>query len=421
MHTLLAEAIETCGGSKQLVRMLNRLGICAIPETALRYVQYRIERKATEGIMTAYPSDCFMIASADNIDYIHHYARVYCGKQQLSWHGTTVQIAQPKPLTLTTNANTTGDENRAPSQQLRATKRLYSMRSPMKTTCSISPQPKKKRRSRTGVIRALATSENQPHTGYTYIQPVIQLSTSDFELKPNEEKALSKLIAIAGNYNLLKVACTTHATTLVDFQTYFNLSSKVANVERSNIIYYKVLDQMCDDKNTLLSIINDLYNEFIATKKQKLIFLERDQVTYERIQSLKAEYGSDLSWVIPFPGDWHILKNYQEVLVKIYFDAGLVDIAKSSGYTPTSITSNFKRTHHFLMDAWESLYRLMLSMCLQKGNIPEDFLQSASDMLANLPHSETQDSILRNLNQLLEDLQEKCDVLKQFHEYIQQR
>ena len=123
MHTLLAEAIETCGGSKRLVRMLNRLGICASPETALRYVQYRIEKKATEGIMTAYPSDCFMIAAADNIDYIHHYARVYCGKQQLSWHGTTVQIAQPKPLTLTTNADTTGDENRAPSQQLTAKKR----------------------------------------------------------------------------------------------------------------------------------------------------------------------------------------------------------------------------------------------------------------------------------------------------------
>ena len=110
------------------------------------------------------------------------------------------------------------------------------------------------------MIRVLATSENQPHTGYTHIKPVTQLSTSDFELRPNEEKALSKLKAIASNYNLLKVACTTHATTLIDFQTYLNLSSKLAKVERSNIIYYKVLDQ----KNTLLSIIND---QFIATQK----------------------------------------------------------------------------------------------------------------------------------------------------------
>ena len=204
-------------------------------------------------------------------------------------------------------------------------------------------------------------------------------------------------------------------------RTLISLYSKLADVERSNIVYYKVLDQKCDDNETLLSIINDLYNEFIATKKQKLIFLEGDQVTYERIQSLKAEYGSDLSWIIAFPGDWHILKKYQEVLVKIYFDAGLVDIARSSGYIPTSITSNFKRTNHFLMEAWESLYRLMLSIFLQKGNIPTDFLQTASDMVENLPPSETQDSTLRNLNQLLEDLKEKCNVLQQFKEYLQQR
>ena len=111
----------------------------------LRYVQYRVERRATEGIMTAYPSNCFMIASAVNIDYIHHYARVYCGEQQLRWHGTTVQIAQPKPLTQTANTDTDtiGGENRAPNHEHVATKRLYSTRSPIKSTYT-SPQPKKK-------------------------------------------------------------------------------------------------------------------------------------------------------------------------------------------------------------------------------------------------------------------------------------
>ncbi len=46
--------------------------------------------------------------------------------------------------------------------------------------------------------------------------------------------------------------------------------------------------------------LTDLYNKSIATKKQALIFLEGDQVTYARIQSLKAEYGGDLAWLIPF-------------------------------------------------------------------------------------------------------------------------
>ena len=41
-----------------------------------------------------------MVASADNLDFIHSYARVYCSNQQSSWHGTTVQLVQPQPSKL---------------------------------------------------------------------------------------------------------------------------------------------------------------------------------------------------------------------------------------------------------------------------------------------------------------------------------
>ena len=33
LHTLVADAVETCGGSTRLMRLLNRLGVCACPET----------------------------------------------------------------------------------------------------------------------------------------------------------------------------------------------------------------------------------------------------------------------------------------------------------------------------------------------------------------------------------------------------
>ena len=146
LHTLLADVIDTCGGSKRLVRMFNRLGICSSSETALQYVQYHVKTRTEEGITSAYPSNCFMIASADNIDYVHHYARVYCGKQQSSWQGTTVQIVQPKPCTLTTNTYAVSGDASVPihhmlrSHQLTKGKRLYSMRSSIKPT---SPHPKK--------------------------------------------------------------------------------------------------------------------------------------------------------------------------------------------------------------------------------------------------------------------------------------
>ena len=64
----------------------------------------------------------------------------------------------------------------------------------------------------------------------------------------------------------------------------------------------------------------------------KFVVLEGDAKTYDTIQAVKFEYGVELSWLIPYPGDWHILKNYQICLMKPFFEAGLKDLAIASGY-----------------------------------------------------------------------------------------
>ena len=110
--------------------------------------------------------------------------------------------------------------------------------------------------------------------------------------------------------------------------------------------------------------------------------------------------------MVPFPGDWHFLKNYQEVLLKIYLDAGLRDLAKASGYQPNSVDSNFKRTHHFLLEAWESIYRFFLSQFLSK-KAPPDFLRYSADWINSFPSSQNQESAFRNLNEMITDITEK--------------
>lgn len=100
LHTLIADTIEACGGSTRLLRILNRLGVCVSADTHARYVQYRVQKCKEEGPMNPYPRNAFTIVSADNIDFIHSYARVYCGKQKSSWHGTTIQVVQPQPSRL---------------------------------------------------------------------------------------------------------------------------------------------------------------------------------------------------------------------------------------------------------------------------------------------------------------------------------
>ena len=54
--------------------------------------------------------------------------------------------------------------------------------------------------------------------------------------------------------------------------------------------------------------------------------------------------------------------------MKPYFDAGFKDLAKAAGYPVASIQvcGQFKRTHCFLLEVWEALYRAMITVFLEK-------------------------------------------------------
>ena len=101
IHTVLADAVESNGGSGHLLKILNRLGACVSSDTLLRYHQHRVKQLKKAGITSEYPSTAFTVVPAENLDFLHSYARVYSGNQQLSWHGTTIQAVQPQPSVLT--------------------------------------------------------------------------------------------------------------------------------------------------------------------------------------------------------------------------------------------------------------------------------------------------------------------------------
>ena len=50
-------------------------------------------------------------------------------------------------------------------------------------------------------------------------------------------------------------------------------------------------------------------------------------------------HGKELSWLLSFPGDWHILRNIQPVLFRAYYDAGLKEISQKCGFKATTLTS----------------------------------------------------------------------------------
>lgn len=163
--------------------------------------------------MSGYPEKAFTVVSTDNLDYVHSYAQVYCGKQQSSWHGTTVQVVQPQPTIVdtsnciqplvqgevatngetTTSLNTVCHANRHPvypavqviEAPLRghAVKRFYSNRSPSNSPGKHSPLPKKHRRMRTGtegvrrnITDQLSSSGSANYMGFQHQSQLLNLS-----------------------------------------------------------------------------------------------------------------------------------------------------------------------------------------------------------------------------------------------------
>ena len=103
----------------------------------------------------------------------------------------------------------------------------------------------------------------------------------------------------------------------------FLLKVKPNDCTKSLYSYISVLHQNADDKHTIANVLSLVHDEFHVGRERQHLVVAGDAKTYNHLQTIKREYGSAMSWLITFIGDWHVLKNAQPVLMKIYFDAGL--------------------------------------------------------------------------------------------------
>ena len=225
-----------------------------------------------------------------------------------------------------------------------------------------------------------------------------------------EKIALAELKEEMDVYMLQKVAVATKfpQKTFLNIQDYFSCM-RATHTEKSNVYYLNVMDAIADNKDTLISMLHDLHKQFIAEQNCQYLVVEGDAKIYEVLQSLKNEYGDELEWVIPFPGDWHMLMNFQSALMKPYFDAGLKSLTETCGYAVASIRqcSQFKRTHNFIMEAWEAVYRTMLTKFIQSSdckssNVLDDVITSLQSV-----QGDTQSELHLNLRKSIGGLMVK--------------
>ena len=416
LHCLITDMVDGLGGSALLVRMLNRLGVCSSADTLARAIQYRVTERQNKGIHNECSSTGFSVISIDNIDFLHSYARVYCGDQKRSWHGTTIQLVQPKPITLHEYPQSPNDDSQNPdshtstneyditSGQLHESpvclhrRRKRDVDKSQGSPSSRSPVPKIQRRARTALEAHKLTGASKQQDKFQLREPSMHtvqhtdmhyLSVTDFRASTCEERSANKLMEEIYTYLWLKhsLRSCTPEKPLVGLQDYFALT-RPTDHEESCIVYFDVLDAVADKKETVLLVLDKLKKQIIDVHQKKWLVVAGDAKLFDTLKTIKYEYGDEFIWLICYPGDWHMLANFQKALMKPYFDAGLKKLAKVAGYPTAAIQacSQFKRTHLFIMEVWEALFQVMLNSYLEQANhdpIAERIKQQLLDYTAD--------------------------------------
>ena len=87
-----------------------------------------------------------------------------------------------------------------------------------------------------------------------------------------------------------------------------------------------------DDDETMRNLAELLLDNTAMPHQDNYVVLVGDGKTYEHLVNIKHLYGPVLEKLLIFPGDWYTLANFQPVLMKAYYNAGLKEIAMASGF-----------------------------------------------------------------------------------------
>ena len=373
-HTLVTEATLCHGGTHELVKILNRIGAAASIDTSQRLAMQVVDSRKVNGILPELEKRALSIVSVDNIDILQPHAFISCTDATRSWHGTSVQCVQPLPTTGLLQQEELTDQIEQPCS------RKHPATSP---TASPIIVEKSKRRRRTltelpsphsTVLIPQVPSHQRPcNTGLensAYVVPVQSVNLHDFNLNTSEKQSMNLLQGDLFKCMVLKhVAHNSHH--LPNLQSLINCVRKQSSSsEESKVVYVQISSERADSRPSLIALLGRMYTTFVVEQKQNWLLVVGDAKTYDIIKSIRMEYGDQMKWLIPWPGDWHILLNYQKAVMKVYGDAGLTNLGEITQHRSETLTSlvqctNFRRTHNFLVQSMEAFYRFFLSLYMK--------------------------------------------------------
>ena len=229
---------------------------------------------------------------------------------------------------------------------------------------------------------------------------------------------------------LLSKKGSTSAFVFPSLKKSFTLQVSERKTEPSNIVYLRVFKDPADNGDTMQKIL-DFYSElFQVGKRLQYLVVVGDGKTYEYLRKLKYQYRPD--WLILFPGDWHICKNYPTVLMKIYWHAGLKNMAENAGNKTKILNSlekfgSFQRTHNFLIQSFHAILRCQIDAFFESLSPDTDehhsaFFHTLSLMFETISKSKSSHGQIEAFNEIQKFVSVSPDseaLHKSFHAFCQ--
>lgn len=358
LHLILADIVDSRSSSSELLDFLSRIGICSSRDTLDRMKTKSIIQRISGDLQEELSKKSFTITSIDNIDRSAPGKRISANSTERGFHGTSVQNVAPMPSqcmeTMVRQPAVQEFNNSLPDSRSRSLCEA-------KVQCNFAT---------VGPPLYLV----QPRL------PVCQVSVTALSLSPSEAQALQQAKEVVHDFMLGRIA--DEGSTL---KVHFGSSVQQTNTEKSIQTIVGISPDSPDRMDTIKAVLDEIHNLHRIESGHHVVV--GDQKIFSLVHRLKRQYGVDLDWVLPYPGDWHFLKAIQPILLKIYFHAGLGDLAAAAGYNGGNLTalqgcSSFKHTHTFLLEVFEGLYKYLLRTLNVTGSF-SDFTSALEEHAAS--------------------------------------
>ena len=455
LHIATGTLIKRLSRSSKLLKLCNNLGLACSEDTLARFWQQQFDSRQKSGITSTLTPNSLTIISIDNIDVLSPYAAVRADVPR-SWHGTSVMAQQPKPITEklhsleiledTMDVNIQEDSDASMHNVVDTTSSAVN-KSDTSTSGTRKPVARKKIRLDESALPSSSVTDFKIPPMKTFIRS--QLTIDDFSCSTSDNKVLKDFfnemfVYVAERFSLI------NSNVPISFPGFKCKLALQANheVEKSKFAYLFVLDEKADCTNTLKNCLGILYEAFQIGRLVNHLIVAGDGATVKLLLNLKKEYGQSLDWMLPFLGDWHTLKNYQEVIMKIFWHAGLKEVAKLAHKKMTlqslASCSSFKKTHRYIMQSYEAVFMCLIKSFLdyrqgKEVTITNDyFMQQLTRVVSHISFEEGKHIGLEKfkeaeLNLLSEltpfinefdtfcnDMSQKCETFKFWHQFLRE-